>query len=135
MSCECRRQERCWFDPWVIKIAWRRKWQPTPVFLPRKSHGQRTLVGYSPWGQKSLTPLKLPSTQQLHSIQHLGRVFVTTQILITVNRWDIIHTEKGSCLCLLHNLSIFIYPSGLSQPCEIKIARSQHGKKISIFNQ
>ena len=32
--------------------CWRRKWQPTPVFLPGKSHGQRNLVGYSPWGQK-----------------------------------------------------------------------------------
>ena len=36
----------------VGKIPWRRKWQPTPVFLPRKSHGQRSLAGYSPWGCK-----------------------------------------------------------------------------------
>ena len=34
------------FDPWVRKIPWRRKWQPTPVFLPGKSHGWRSLVGY-----------------------------------------------------------------------------------------
>ena len=40
------------FDSWVRKISWRRKWQPTPVFLPRKSHGWRSLVGYSPWGHK-----------------------------------------------------------------------------------
>ena len=37
---------------WVGKIPWRRKWQPTQVFLPRKSHGQRNLMGYSPWGCK-----------------------------------------------------------------------------------
>ena len=43
---------RCGFDPWVRKIPWRRKWQPTPVFLSGKSHGQRNLVGYSPWGCK-----------------------------------------------------------------------------------
>ena len=49
---QCRRQERCEFDPWVGKIPWRRKWQPTPVFLPRKFHGQRSLVGYSPWGHR-----------------------------------------------------------------------------------
>ena len=36
-------------NPWVGKILWRRKWQPTPVPLPGKSHG-RILVGYSPWG-------------------------------------------------------------------------------------
>ena len=40
------------FKPWVKKIPWRRKWQPTAVFLPGKSHGQRSLVGYSPWGCK-----------------------------------------------------------------------------------
>ena len=40
------------FNPWVGKIPWRRKWQPTPVPLPGKSHGQRSLVGYSPWGHK-----------------------------------------------------------------------------------
>ena len=42
------------FDPWVGKIPWRRKWQPTPVFLPGKSHGQRSLVGYSPGGRKGI---------------------------------------------------------------------------------
>ena len=40
------------FDLWIAKIPWRRKWQLTPVFLPGKSHGQRSLVGYSPRGHK-----------------------------------------------------------------------------------
>ena len=40
------------FHPWVWKIPWRREWQPTPVFLPRESQGQRSLVGYSPQGCK-----------------------------------------------------------------------------------
>ena len=40
------------FDPWVGKILWRRKWQPTPVLLPGKSHGQRSMVGYSPLDHK-----------------------------------------------------------------------------------
>ena len=40
------------FGPWVGKIPWRRAWQPTPVFLPGESHGQRSLAGYSPWGHK-----------------------------------------------------------------------------------
>jgi len=42
------------FNSWVRKIPWRRKWQPTPVFLPRESHGQRSLVGYSPWSWNEL---------------------------------------------------------------------------------
>ena len=47
-----RRCKRCGFGPWVEKIPWRRKWQPTPVLLPGESHGQRSLAGYSPWGRK-----------------------------------------------------------------------------------
>ena len=41
-------------DPWVEKTPCSRKWQATPVFLPGESHGQRSLVGYSPWGHKEL---------------------------------------------------------------------------------
>jgi len=40
--------------PWVRKISWRKKWQLTPVSLPEKSHGQRSLAGYSSWGCKEL---------------------------------------------------------------------------------
>ena len=40
-------KKRSGFDPWIGKIPWSRKWQPTPVFLPRKFHEQRNLLGYS----------------------------------------------------------------------------------------
>ena len=46
--CRCRRHKRCWFDPWVGKIPWRREWQPTPLFLLGEFHGQRSLTGYTP---------------------------------------------------------------------------------------
>ena len=49
-ACQCRRHKKLGFNPWVRKIPWRRK--PTPVFLPEKSHRQRSLVGYNPWGHK-----------------------------------------------------------------------------------
>ena len=55
---QCRRHKRHRFDPWVGKIPWRRAWQPTPVFLPGESHGQRSLEGYSPWGCKELDTTK-----------------------------------------------------------------------------
>ena len=48
---QCRRPG---FNPWVGKIPWRREWQPTPVFFPGESQGQRSLAGYSPWGSKEL---------------------------------------------------------------------------------
>ena len=48
---QCRRQKTVVFHAWVGKIPWRRAWQPTPVFLPGESHGQRSLAGCSPWGR------------------------------------------------------------------------------------
>ena len=47
-TCQCRKHKRCRFDPWVKKVLWSRNWQPAPVFLPEKFHGQGSLVGYSP---------------------------------------------------------------------------------------
>jgi len=50
------RNMRCSFNPWVGKIPWRKAWQLTPVFLPGESHGQRSLMGYSPQGPEELDP-------------------------------------------------------------------------------
>ena len=49
-ACQRSRHKRRVFNPWVGKIHWRRKWQPTLVFLPGESHEQRSLAGCSPWG-------------------------------------------------------------------------------------
>ena len=49
-------------DPWVGKSPWRREWLPTPVFLPGEFHGQRSLVGYSPWGHRDLDTTEQLST-------------------------------------------------------------------------
>ena len=51
-ACQCRRCRRFGFRHWVGKMPWRRAWQPTAALLPRESHGQRSLAGYSPWGRK-----------------------------------------------------------------------------------
>ena len=51
---QCWRGRRRGLNPWVGKIPWRTKWQPTPAFLPEESHRQRSLAGYSPWGRKEL---------------------------------------------------------------------------------
>ena len=57
----CLQFGRPGFDPWVGKIPWRRKWQSAPVLLPGKPQGQRSLVGYSPWGRK-----ESDTTERLH---------------------------------------------------------------------
>ena len=56
-SCQFKRLRRHRFYPWVRKISWRKAWQPTPLFLPGESHGQRSLAGYSPQGHKELETL------------------------------------------------------------------------------
>ena len=48
----CLQFRRPGLSPWVGKILWRRKWQPTPVSLPGEFHGQSSLAGLSPWGRK-----------------------------------------------------------------------------------
>ena len=53
-ACQCRKWKRCRFNLRVGKIPWRRAWQPTPVLLHGEFHGQRSLVGYSPWDCKEL---------------------------------------------------------------------------------
>ena len=56
-ACQCRSHRRLKFYSWVWKILWKIKWEPTPVFVPGKSLGERSLVGYSPWVAKSRTQL------------------------------------------------------------------------------
>ena len=87
---QCRRCCRRGFDPWVGKISYRMKWQSTPVFLPGESHGQRSLVGFHPWGCResdvteclrrqagSEQPFQKPSPQPLPSI-HARTIFQDT---------------------------------------------------------
>ena len=73
------------FNPWVVKIPWRRAWQSTPVFLPGESHGQRSLEGCSPWGCKETDTTELVSTAQLAESD--GQVAQRQKQLESVHRW------------------------------------------------
>ena len=85
-TCQCRRHRRCSFDPWIGKVIWRRKWQPTPISLPGKSHGQRSLVGYSPWGHKESDPTVRTHT---HTQTIFWPVFPSWQAEIRVRAWSV----------------------------------------------
>ena len=84
------------FDPWVGKIPWRRAWQPTPVFLPEESRGQRSLTGSSPWsckeseptaqGQNGETWKQVTQQSELTLPQYLPRVR-NSEGLIPYNNW------------------------------------------------
>ena len=58
-------------SPWVGKIPWRKKWHPTPGFLPGEPHGRRSLVGYSPWGHNE-------SDMTVHTCVHTHTVSTRT---------------------------------------------------------
>ena len=73
------------FDPWVRKIPWRRKWQPSPGFLPGELLGDRSPVGYSPWGCKELdmTEHTLHSTELIYNIVLVSGVKQSDSIIYT----------------------------------------------------
>ena len=73
------------FDPWVGKITWRRKWQPILIFLPEKSHEQRSLEGYSPWGCEELDTTEYACSLSIILMpkrHHLGRYSLVLFIII-----------------------------------------------------
>ena len=97
-------QSRGWEDPW------RRKWQPTPVFLPGESHGWRSLVGYSPRGCK-----ESDTTEQLHFtaffIVKLSHPYMTTGKNIALTRWTFVGKVMHMWFILFTlycNVSIFL---------------------------
>ena len=118
-TCQCRRLRRCRFDPWVGKIPWRRAWQPTPVFLSVKSHGQRSLVGYSPKGRKEsdtteATEAACKNVFEFHSLQ-----FQLT------SSWAVTCEDEK---CLIRNLPYYV-PS--LQKC--KLLRLQKDLNIMCY--
>ena len=91
---QCRRPG---FNSWVQKIPWRRKWQPTPVFLPGKSHGQERLGDYSPWGRKRQTRFSDETTTILYyTILYYTILYYTilfyTILFYTILYYSILYT-------------------------------------------
>ena len=89
-ACQCRRGRRRGFSPWVGRIPWRRRWHPTPVFLPGQFHGQRSPMGHSPWGHKepdtaehaqALTHMVSDGRWVIDNDQHFQRVSTLCQEL------------------------------------------------------
>ena len=87
LTCQCNRHG---FDPWVRKIPWRRKWQPTPVFFPGKFHGQRSLAGYSPWGQKRVGH-NLATKQQQPKVDYMVKKFKAYKAVFNENHFRYQH--------------------------------------------
>ena len=86
-TCPYRRCKICSFNPWAEKIPWRREWQPTPVVLPGKFHGESSLAGYNPWDHKELDTNEWLSTHTL--LKTLPCVLSHVQLLATL--WTVAH--------------------------------------------
>ena len=80
-ACQCKGYKKCKLSAWVGKIFWRRKWQPTPVFLPRESYGQRNLVGYNPRGRKESDMTEV--TEDAHR-EHIYQLSSVAQLCTTL---------------------------------------------------
>ena len=106
-TCQCRRLKRCGFDLWVRKISWRRKWQPTSVFLPRQFHGQMNWMGYSSW---------------VHKESDMTERLSTHIIILNGERLNALYLRSGTRQpCLFSPLIISIV---------LKVYLVQHGKKM-----
>ena len=100
-TCQCKRHS---FNPWVGKIPWRRKWQPTSTYLPGKSHGQRNPVGYSPWGHKRVrqdltTKQQQRVTHAQTNISTLSERDKMVLVMMMTGQWPVhsywVHTLPG----------------------------------------
>ena len=107
-TCQCRRCKRHGLNPWVRKILWGRKWQPSPVFLPGKSQGQRSLVGYSPWGRK-----ELDTTEVTEHAGTRGYSGVHPQMALVPAIWTALFTENLPIV-----FSPFLLPLLLTHPTQ-----------------
>ena len=108
-ACQHRRHKRHGFDSRVWKIHWGRKWQPAPVFLPGKFHGQRSLAGYSPWGCKE-------SDSTEHTCPH---THIHSLLVILVSYSYLTKYHKLSALNLLSHIffSLWVQKSKFWQDC------------------
>ena len=112
------------FDPWVRKIPWNRKWQPIPVFLPGRFHGERSLADYSPWGHKASDTTK------------------HTYMCLCVCVFMCIHTHKHSLLLWViwgcykcHHpllLNIVLHRTRQWQPIPVLLPGKSHGQRSLV---
>ena len=105
LTFQSRKCTWCGFGPWIGKIPWEREWQPTPMFLPGKSHGQRSLVGYSPWAWLSTNAhrLLLQKSRTRGFVQGFSDEVCFDQYLLGVCSRSIctLHCYFKSCLLII----------------------------------
>ena len=108
-ACQSRRHS---FDPWVGKIPWSREWLSTPVLLPGKSHGQKSLVGYSPWGWEASD-----TTERLSTHRHWCFGVVVTRIDAYIYIYIFFYNVNVELWEFLERTGVFPFLKWLIGPC------------------
>ena len=108
-ACQCSFCKRRRFEPWVRKIPWRRKWQPTPLFLPEKSHGGRKLAGYSPWDCKTLNTTERLS---IYTVKQDWAICSSQLWTIFSHLYVTAFGQQNQFLLCTHGQLLFIFQDG-----------------------
>ena len=121
-ACQCRRHKRSGFDPWVGKIPWRRAWQPTPVFLPGESHGQKSLMGYTVHTVAKSRPwLKWLCTHTVVLKRHVmnicyGKITFSLKIYFPLSITYIYLYLTHACVCVyIHTYAEFSWVENIAE--------------------
>ena len=114
------------FNPWVGKIPWRRAWQPISVFLPGEFHGQRSLVGYSPWGCK-----ESDKTDSLRITQH---TILDKKQSSTEDRLCTTQKNFSAFLCPLRHFAEYPLENNLNPHLAPNTGALQHRGHLSKWN-
>ena len=127
-TCQGRRCKRRVFDPWVRGICWRRKWQPAPVFLPGKFHGQSSLVGYSLWDCNQVDMTEWLSTH-IHTHTH---THTHTHSCFTMSCYFLLHRDVNQPYVYLYAF-FFSFSSHLGQHRVLRVELPVLANRFSFF--
>ena len=113
-ACHCRRCKRHRSHPWAGNVPQRREWQNTPVFLPGEFHGQRSLVGHSPWGCRESDTTERLTLKKAHRKKTKNKSKQAKVIISQVIKWEA-HTKK------MHEKIFNITNNQRNAECKIRV--------------
>ena len=119
-ACQWRRYKKFRFHCWVRKIPWSRKWQPTPLFSPVKSHGQKSLVGYSPWNckEQDMIEQRAKLNRYKHKDVFLFKSLLTSMLFWTPS-WNSFFNTAGLPISLLLKVYSDFWLLSQSEQCSL----------------